>query len=110
MCKNIAIALGGDIVVESKTGEGTKFTFWVKDFNTRNPDIGPKETLSNDKSFLKMDSECALKDTTGIQVQTYNKSLCDCSKVLIVDDESMNIFVIRSYLKIMGIKGDEVML
>lgn len=91
MCKKIANALGGDISVESSYGAGSKMTFWIENKSIPCSKEIKQEELNSQASL------CILSLS------------CQCSQVLVVDDEPMNIIVIQSYLKSLNIIGEEAM-
>ncbi len=81
ICKNLVEMMGGDISVESEHDKGTKFTVSFM-FNITK-DIVPKNTLDIKKSINTADLN-----------------------VLIVDDNNLNIIVLKKFLQDLGIHAD----
>lgn len=118
LAKKISKRLGGHIKVESKKGAGTKFTFHIRA-------AIKQELVTNSSSFnlLRADSESqlckndveerkdeivipVLRNSTVHDLRPPSKAKCECARLLIVDDESLNIYVLLSFLKAEGLAAD----
>ncbi len=123
MCKKLAIALGGDISLKSTEGAGSKFRFTVKDFGSST--IGTEEERQTNQICVSLRDEEAtaaspqrrqqlqiaptLTTSADLLPTTVRESpICKCNPVLVVDDGPMNILVVQSYLRALGLHGDEV--
>ncbi|GAA4298942.1 ATP-binding protein [Aestuariibaculum suncheonense] len=81
ICKNLVKMMGGDIIVESEHNQGTKFTVSFLFNITKN--TVPKQTIDLKKSINSADLN-----------------------VLIVDDNNLNIIVLKKFLQDLGINAD----
>lgn len=122
MCKRLAQALGGNIDATSVYGEGSQIRFWVKNeavlreeenpFSSHSPETRTKATTqaifcrSSHGQFPTGDVMSPLSEMTAPHTLTN----CPCAPVLLVDDDSLNLFVLQSYLKSVNLHGDQVRL
>ena len=118
--QKLTVALGGDIKVKSKTGQGSVFSFYIKNQkqraslaldgyfqnishpskNRRMPDP-PKELREivimerhADSSEREMLNKLELPE-----LPMKIRSACGCARVLLVDDNEMNLIVLQSFLQ-----------
>ncbi len=129
ICKKLSVALGGDIGVESVEGDGSKFTFHILNKENQKNEQVVKSTLMHislhiPSALLKSDdygriadeergggelgrsragSGTAFNPRSMIIEREEAEKKCDCAKVLIVDDNEYNIFVLQTMLKSVGI-------
>lgn len=117
LCKRLAKFLGGDIAVAS-SGEGTIFTFTVRNHVTkpagRVPDLSAEEDW---RDFVDVPLELDTRLVRAIAPKTMshlNLSMpgetkkkksrrCRCTAALVVDDEYTNRLVLRTYMKALGV-------
>jgi K+-sensing histidine kinase KdpD len=111
MCKKIAMALGGDIEIQSEVNVGSSVKFWIKDYSS----LSNEDRKQTDTShiMLKMSSELIDKSHRKsmlnlLETLPCDKTQCHCPEFLIVDDEPLNIMVIQNYIKSYNKAGDEV--
>ena len=115
LANKLSKRLGGNIVVTSKEGEGTKISFYINakiiekssvniDFVGKTLDLNYEEDDTLEfKELVKIPTMCS----TMMEIKRKKlKRSCNCSKVLIVDDEALNIYVLQSYLRSVGIESD----
>lgn len=118
MCKRLAQALGGNIDATSVYGEGSQICFWVRNeaisreeenpFSSQSPDVRTKSTAlplfsrSSRGQFPVVEMVSPAETTVP---HTFNT--CPCAPVLLVDDDSLNLFVLQSYLKSINLHGDQ---
>eukprot|EP01022_Parablepharisma_sp_SALTPOND_P007971 TRINITY_DN135000_c0_g1_i1.p1 TRINITY_DN135000_c0_g1~~TRINITY_DN135000_c0_g1_i1.p1 ORF type:complete len:668 (-),score=90.14 TRINITY_DN135000_c0_g1_i1:95-2098(-) len=127
ICKRLSESLGGFITVDSKEGVGSTFTFAIK---ANLEDLEEKEeepiVLRRASSIsLEMDTSQRIRvDEIPKKIQEHelytqwvragptqptDRENCTCSKILIVDDNEYNLFVLQSYLKAIEVSADEAL-
>lgn len=85
ICNKLAKLMGGELTIESKVGVGSKFTVTLRDVKT--VDIAPHVAkVGNDEHFVNFDSPSHTP-----------------SRVLVVDDSSVNRMVLKALLSKCGI-------
>ncbi len=124
LSKKLSKRLGGNISVETKKDVGTQITFRVKAANPfQVMQLNTEERLLNAASItpvftadefeeLKGSITVPILKTTALSIpgkSTRTLGVCDCKRILIVDDEALNIYVLQSYLKSVGIAADRAM-
>jgi len=105
ICQRLSKLLGGDIKLKSELGVGSKFTFIIKskdEFGIENLDLcrNPSKRLGSSLIHLNQPEE----------LKNLNFKECECSKLLFVDDNSINLLVLTGYIKGLKINVDIVLL
>ena len=129
ICKSLSKQLGGDIFAESQLGHGATFAFYIacgllladepSGSETRHgPDpeqikkvilaFGSSEESKEGSIPLERKTsrklECLQIDKCGAMSSHYEEQ-CGCSKILLVDDNQMNLFVLSNYLSCTNVKA-----
>jgi len=121
LAKKLSKRLGGGIKLISEKDKGTTMIFTIKVhlyglsiLNTN--EICIQEHLSTSNIFHTEEME---EFTNVISIPAIAPTMptphrllrvpCKCTKVLIVDDEPLNVYVLQSYLKSVGIPADTAM-
>ncbi len=122
ICKSLSKQLGGDIFAESQFRYGAAFTFYIacglviENTEAPVPDqeyfkaitLSIATTLSeetkDDSPLLDQPKEILRRISHTLSLP--KGDTCDCPKILLVDDNQMNLFVLGSYLKGTGIKAN----
>ena len=124
LCKRLTKALGGEISVSSQVGVGCAFTFTIQHSvtdrvatqNESLPKIKEERSPTGVNQRIKIlvpESSKMINMATALAKNRRNSIMvlpmprCRCSQVLVVDDESINRFVIKSYLSSIEIDTDE---
>ena len=94
LAKTLTSQLNGEFTLESIPGKGTSARFTVQSTSSL------QQTASTEEIWPKLDT--ALNSCLEIPI----KPACDCTKVLVVDDEPFNLMIISAYLKSLNIKLD----
>jgi signal transduction histidine kinase/ActR/RegA family two-component response regulator len=89
ICKQIVSLMGGDIKVESAYGVGSKFTFSIP------------QKVAKESNVISYNASVAVKEAPRITAPD--------AKVLIVDDNAVNLKVSEGLLKTFGLKVDTCM-
>ena len=89
ICKQIVTLMGGDIKVESAFGVGSKFTFTIP------------QKIAKESNVISYNASVAVKEAPRITAPD--------AKVLIVDDNAVNLKVSEGLLKTFGLKVDTCM-
>lgn len=133
ICKKLAEAMGGSVDVSSVYGVGSTFIFSIRGNYQSIPEAHPissdsiilheisegmdSNVVQNIKGHIlcnghyKLPIRTAEEEKKGRNVrQASTKQLCECKKILHVDDNECNKFVLSSYLSLFGMKADEVTL
>ena len=107
LCKRLAQMLGGDLSVTSTLGRGSSFTFVVKHY--AQPELGLLREERLPVEGLRGERLQAVKPFVAPRLLTARMSdlQCDCNRVLIVDDERTNRFVLSKFLKELHVTADE---
>jgi signal transduction histidine kinase/CheY-like chemotaxis protein len=132
LCKTLAEALGGTAWVDSKENEGTTACFTIQNQSAEErgylSDVPTNrfQTINSSSPSLTMNSG-QIVDTSmqihKIEVESLSKTMkleevkvvpsskpksnCLCNKILIVDDEPLNVLVLESYLKSINLPVDK---
>ena len=115
ICKQLAERLGGNISIESKVESGTTFEFSILNYSDNQSDTLKTEDQINetveDKSLpaftlyhLKYDNE--EKDLSSSQILLQK---CNCSSILIVDDNEYNLFSLTKILSLLNKTCNQVL-
>lgn len=102
LCKSLSRQLSGDISIQSKKGEGTCVTFFIEDTISAGSEC---DILIEERKSIhipRLSNPC--KSASNLSAIS---DCCKCRKVLIVDDEPMNIMVLSSYLATVNCKADK---
>ncbi len=129
ICKKLAEALGGEISVDSKFGAGSTFTFTIKEdredceFDAEAegetqmsevllrrpgrafPPIHPWSSRECQQQQLQLRAS-----SPDPRAAKEGPTICECPKMLVVDDNPNNLFVLRGYARNFSIVVDEVRL
>jgi len=107
LCKRLAQMLGGDISVTSALGHGSTFTFTIKHY--ARPELGLLHEERLPVEGLRGERLQAVKPfvAPGLLTACPRDLQCECNRVLIVDDERTNRFVLTKYLKELHVTADE---
>jgi signal transduction histidine kinase/FixJ family two-component response regulator len=92
IARELAVAMGGDIVAHSVKGVGSRFTFTAR-----------LEALSSDLILAPIKAQAK----TQIQAPV-SSSFPPEFKVLVVEDNSVNVMIAQAHLDSLGIKSDVV--
>eukprot|EP00826_Nyctotherus_ovalis_P039356 TRINITY_DN3782_c0_g4_i6.p1 TRINITY_DN3782_c0_g4~~TRINITY_DN3782_c0_g4_i6.p1 ORF type:complete len:744 (+),score=180.37 TRINITY_DN3782_c0_g4_i6:35-2233(+) len=125
LADTLAAVLGDGLKLESLLGIGTRALFTIKcnfeevneeDVQEENPVPKSLTTLRKHtwKSLkgLMSNMELTKPDTEDYIINSpikMTKESCNCPKILIVDDESFNVFVLKKYLVESGLQADVAM-
>jgi len=95
--KMIVEKMGGDISVESELGKGSafRFSFSVKETKKRKSDDIPLSALSLDCLASRIGN---MKDIKKKFIEHYGEEIHEKQKLLIVDDNPYNIFVLKELI------------
>eukprot|EP01022_Parablepharisma_sp_SALTPOND_P004163 TRINITY_DN1186_c0_g1_i1.p1 TRINITY_DN1186_c0_g1~~TRINITY_DN1186_c0_g1_i1.p1 ORF type:complete len:597 (-),score=40.03 TRINITY_DN1186_c0_g1_i1:101-1891(-) len=116
LCKRLSKALGGDMQVNSVQGQGSIFTFDLKDRGEDSSrwmteeEFRPDEysVRAEDIRFFTYKSFSQIGKHTLAEIPLRQiKEKCECKTTLIVDDEAINRMVIKAYLKELGESAEE---
>ena len=89
LAKSLAQHLNGSLEIRSDVDEGTAVSFSFSGYPIEEATIERKET---DPSPLSTNLPCSFD--------------CECTKILLVDDEPLNLMVLSAYLSSYGFKAD----
>ena len=106
--KQISIKLGGDLLVKSEERLGTSFSLILKDFHT-NLNTSNQDILSS-RLYEEIKEEAI--SPNGMYIEEYKKPFikaCNCPQFLVVDDDVINISILRNYLKSINECNDEAL-
>ncbi len=134
MCKCLSMMLEGNIYVESELGKGASFIFYVAcglvkpevaapddDYirrvleaetheGSKNEDVCTiqVETATDSQQRRKAGDEVDMSrnEKNNLQFRGETDASCDCPKILVVDDEPINIMVLKGYLAKTKLKLD----
>ena len=129
VCKSLSVLLKGGIFVESTPGEGSAFTFYISCGIKSETDVIPdedcikREMQQNEPIEEEAKSERTIRletlneghqvplvleyfgDTSPGEVECAMKSpKCECPSILLVDDNQVNLMVLKGYLASMPYK------
>ena len=120
--KMLCNLLEGDIEVKSEFGNGSTFTFWIKiekENSVVSPEMSqvcpmePDRRIDLDIEEFKMPGiggrimpESAFQHAPSMYFQEGASSDCSCPKILVVDDNELNKYVIRQYSQKLNINCD----
>lgn len=117
ICQKLAIALGGEIKVKSVYGKGSAFSFYIKNKKPNHilfslvPQQEPIQ--ANPDKLKKLPSLELLEESPRNKKNTLEnlerkQSTCACKKILVVDNDSMNLLMFHSFLSRMHLECDSV--
>ncbi|MDR3548169.1 MAG: hybrid sensor histidine kinase/response regulator [Candidatus Pacebacteria bacterium] len=105
LCQQLAISMGGGVTIDSREGEGTMATVTFRGEEDGEPTGVPMSAVEPTEES-KIPSE---RHSPQLAPSPGSMRLgCQCSRVLIVDDEPVNIMIIQSYLAGCGISHADV--
>ena len=123
ICKNLVNKLGGTISVNSRLNEGTTFQFSFKRIlhqNNQHISLNGNESqeeskevnngLSNLSHLSKEDCDTDRPLIGNINIKTFHDTVkkdCECTQLLIVEDEPSLRKVIKKFAEMNSIKYDE---
>ena len=115
ICKRLTECMGGSIKVESSFGWGSSFVFTIKanlDYCSSIAFDIPEEKITEVERTIGSHSlypfktpKRILKRSTSI---AHREGVTDDARLLIVDDNDQNLFVLQSYSGLLGLKCDVV--
>lgn len=116
LCDKLSKMLGGDISCTSVPGQGSTFSFSIKDYSARKNANEPEihiplhglmgDEIQNVKLFYPstvLDTNCSPSSRSDVG----STKSCECPQVLIVDDDPTNRMVLKYYLSAMNLTADE---
>ena len=118
LSKKLSKRLGGKIEVYSDARTGTTMTFSVSAKMEKDSSVyGGEMNIENAKISLVFKTDDIEEQKGIIQLPsittqamprrtTYGNLPCDCVKVLVVDDEPLNTYVLQAYLKSVNVVSD----
>ena len=89
ICRQLAVAMGGTLDVESELGRGTTFTVSLRNVMSAAPAPDPRKASDTDE-----------KEEAG--PKTAEASSSSVRRILLVDDSKLNLMVLKSMLKNAG--------
>ena len=92
ICRSLVDVMGGELVVESELGKGSKFAIVMPGVET----VGEELKIENGKCKMKEESSAILHSTFS----TLHSS---SSRILVVDDSQVNRSVLTAFLKRAGV-------
>ncbi|MCC2685021.1 MAG: response regulator [Paenibacillaceae bacterium] len=98
ICRETAQLLQGEISVESKEGEGSKFSLFVSDYQTpdwERRDIGNREVAATNNIPGKSESDTGKLD---------HMDMLKGKKVFLVDTDVRNVFTVTNALELYGME------
>ncbi len=107
LSKEICIKMGGELDYTSEKGKGTDFRIRIPLFsNIGNSDIDIDQSSSR-IALLELSlyrNNCIKIEKEEIQYTDIKTSFtsCDCSRILVVDDNPTNIYILTNLLKKIG--------
>ena len=93
ICKNLCALMGGDISAESEYGKGSTFTLVI-----------PQKII--DESVIYGNAVKSVKEYDGIRTKPQKELYAPGAKILIVDDNELNIKVAQGLMKPYGFQID----
>lgn len=110
LVKELSVKLGGDAHFTSEEGVGTLAEFCIRaerwDKSTTDTERAEGDCVDEMAELKGRTEVLAAKDTFMQARLKKRKAKCKCPKVLIVDDEPLNIYVLQSYLRTKGVGSD----
>ncbi len=106
LAKTLSSKMGGELHFSSELGRGTVASFGVK---TAPLSEAVPNKLSGSTDTLPPDDERPkLMHITSKMPAVYKKALCcDCAKILLVDDEPLNLVVLEGYIRQFNLRVDK---
>ena len=92
LAKTLSHKLDGELTIESEADKGTKAQFTVLN--------NPFEGACCERPMISVDS---IPLSTDVRLSF----ACECTKVLLVDDEPFNLLVLSAYLSSINVKSDK---
>lgn len=99
VCYKLANAMGGELSIVSELGKGSTFT--VIFHNVKVTDAVPVEDEETDANPVFTGKKTSLPETAAAKVQNPSETAAP-KRVLIVDDQKVNLMVLKTMLKKLG--------
>lgn len=103
ICKKLCEAMSGSISFKTTYGQGTSFTFCIKD--AKNANTPPIDSSGENVNCPAKEEKISATNDSSIKLKLTPKKGC----VLVVDDEMVCGHIVKSYCNTLGVSAEVVL-
>jgi CheY-like chemotaxis protein len=101
LCRKLAIAMGGELSIDSALGKGSIFTITISNVKVTNAEPVEEDEPAIDLNVVKTDHVPQPERTAVVKEEKQVEPVAS-KRILIVDDLKVNLMVLKTMLKKMG--------